>query len=91
MEIRKYFHYKDHGILTPCTGVEPYPYEILRIKGEDVISTKYAVGHGRKKAITFFRFTKVAPQGGYLLSSGKIISEEEYNEAKNSGTRLCKS
>ncbi|TET61107.1 MAG: hypothetical protein E3J47_05735 [Candidatus Stahlbacteria bacterium] len=81
MKINKFFYYKDHGILTPCTGRPPNTYKISYVKEQHIIDTKYAIGHGRKKVVTFFEFTK-AVEGGFLLSSGKIISEKEYNEAK---------
>jgi len=83
--VSQYFHNYEHDPegLTHCRGPASNPYRIVHYKGQNIISTEYAKGHGKKREIQWFRFeNRFGP--GWNLASGVMVDSEDVPEKAKS-------
>ena len=76
--VSQYFHNYEHSPegLTHCRGPALNPYRIVHHKGENIINTEYAKGHGKNKETQWFKFGKrVGP--GWSLASGVMVESKD--------------
>jgi len=76
--ITQFFHNFEHSKegTTHCAGPPSNPYRIAHYKGQHIINTSVAKGHGRGNKPQWFEFTeKLGP--GYKLTSGRPITAKE--------------
>ncbi|MEE9574176.1 MAG: hypothetical protein V3W20_14065 [Candidatus Neomarinimicrobiota bacterium] len=68
-----FFHNYEHGY-EHCKGPASNPYEIEHHKNIHIISKEYGKGHGIKRKIQWFKFTKRIKSGWWELESGVEVS-----------------
>ena len=78
--VLQFFHNYEHDKegRTHCTGPPSNPWTIEMLGERHVISSQYAMGHGRGHT-QWFKFTEKAP-GGWFMKSGQRIDRTEVPE-----------